>query len=103
VGERETEKKKNKILSWIIRGSLALFALYVGLQLLAVMSRGYKTETAIQYSMTDSIACDGFLDFEQITVEGSGLLGYLVGSGERVSAGTALAEKYEDISQAQCR
>lgn len=99
----EKKRKKNQILSWAIRGLLALLALYVGMQLLAVMNRGYKTETAIQYSMTDSITMDGFLDFDQITVEGDGLLGYLVKSGERVSAGTALAEKYDSIEQAQCR
>ena len=99
----EKKQRKNRVLSWVIRGLLALFALYVGVQLLAVMSRGYKTETAIQYSMTDSITVEGFLDFDQVTVEGEGLLGYLVKSGERVSTGTALAEKYDSIDQAQCR
>ena len=54
----EKKRKKNQILSWTIRGLLALLALYVGMQLLAVMNRGYKTETAIQYSMTDSITMD---------------------------------------------
>lgn len=103
MDERERTNRSRKILSLVIRISLVCFAVYVGVQLLAVLNRGYKTETAIQYSMSDSMEVNGFLDLGQIAVEGDGLMGYLVESGERVSAGTAIAEKYEDISQAQCR
>ena len=36
--------------------------------------------------------------FDEVYVSGSGTLGYLAADGERVSAGTAVAEIYSDAS-----
>ena len=41
--------------------------------------------------------------FNESYVAGDGTLGYLVADGERVSAGTAVAEVYSDASQAGLR
>ncbi len=43
---------------------------------------------------------DGVLLFDEVYVSGSGKLGYLAADGERVSAGTAVAEMYSNASQA---
>lgn len=72
---------------------------YVGLQLYTILHRTYRTETAIAYSMADSISLSGMAVFETVDVPGEGNLGYIVADGERVSAGTVLAERYTDESQ----
>ena len=41
--------------------------------------------------------------FNESYVAGGGTLGYLAADGERVSAGTAVAEVYSDASQAALR
>ena len=43
---------------------------------------------------------NGVLLFDETCISGSGNLGYLVSDGERVSAGTAVAELYTDANQA---
>ena len=45
----------------------------------------------------------GVLLFDETCISGSGNLGYLVADGERVSAGTAVAELYTDANQAVLR
>ena len=45
---------------------------------------------------------EGVLLFNESYVAGDGTLGYLVADGERVSAGTAVAEVYSDASQPVC-
>lgn len=81
----------------------AVAALYVGVQLYTILSSTYRTETAIRYTMADSIYLDGAASFEAVDVPGSENLGYLVGDGERVTSGTVLAEQYTDESQAMLR
>lgn len=83
---------------------LFLLALgYVGVQLFAIVHHTYKTETAIAYTMSDSITLSGMAVFEAVDVPGSGNLGYIVQDGERVSSGTILAEQYTDDSQGVLR
>ena len=76
---------------------------YVGLQLYTILHRTYRTETAIAYSMADSISLSGMAVFETVDVPGEGNLGYIVADGERVSAGTVLAERYTDEAQGVLR
>ena len=66
-------------------------------------NRTYKTETAIAYTMSDNITLKGVAVFQAVDVPGSGNLGYVVQDGERVSAGTILAEQYTDDSQGAMR
>lgn len=76
---------------------------YVGLQLYTILHRTYRTETAIAYTMADSISLSGMAVFETVDVPGERNLGYIVADGERVSAGTVLAERYTDESQGVLR
>lgn len=80
-----------------------LAAAYIIVQLYVILGRDYKTETAIAYTMADSVELDGFVMFDTIHVAGEGNLGYLVEDGERVSEGTVIAEKYTDDSQSAAR
>ncbi|WP_346668684.1 HlyD family efflux transporter periplasmic adaptor subunit [uncultured Subdoligranulum sp.] len=82
---------------------LALVSLYVILQCFVIFHQSYKTETAIAYTMADSVTLDGVVSFATVPVEGSGNLGYLVKDGERVSNGTVVAECYTDDSQGLLR
>lgn len=82
---------------------LALVSLYVILQCFVIFHQSYKTETAIAYTMADSVTLNGVVSFAAVPVEGSGNLGYLVQDGERVSNGTVLAECYTDDTQGLLR
>lgn len=82
---------------------LALVSLYVIMQCFVIFHQSYKTETAIAYTMADSVTLDGVVSFATVPVEGSGNLGYLVQDGERVSNGTVVAECYTDDAQGLLR
>ena len=86
---------KQKIITAIVLAILVVPAVYLGVQLFAILNRPYRTETAVEYVMSDSVFADGYVVFDQTPVEGSGDLGYLVENGERVASGTAVAEVYK--------
>ena len=94
---------KASIIKYGLFAALGLAAAYLAVQIFAVLDRPYRTETAILYDMSDSLSCGGYLVFEQTEVPGEGQMGYLVASGERVAAGTQVAEIYSDPSQARAR
>ena len=54
-------------------------------------------------TVSDTVDAEGVLLFNESYVAGGGTLGYLAADGERVSAGTAVAEVYSDASQAALR
>lgn len=97
------DRKKQGITTAVVLLVLLLPAIYLAFQVYSVLHRPYTTETAIRYDMSDSLFCGGFLAFDQQEVPGDGMLGYLVENGERVSAGTQVAEQYSDPSQADAR
>lgn len=78
----------------LITAILIFAVLYVAVQLYAILHHTYKTETAIQATMSDSIKLTGAAVFDATPVSGSGDLGYLVENGERVTVGTVIAECY---------
>ena len=82
---------------------LALAAVYIVLQLYAILGRTYQTETAISASMEDTVPLSGIAMFDAVPVSGGGSLGYLVKDGERVTEGTVLAEIYTDPAQSTQR
>ena len=92
-----------KKIKWILCVLLAVPAIYILVQIGIVLHSPYTTQTAIQYTMSDSMVLDGVVCFEQQPVPGSGEIGYLVSSGERVPAGAQVAEMYTDSVQAQSR
>lgn len=79
--------------------ALALVSVYIIVQCFVIFRRSYKTETAIKYTLAESITIDGVVAFDSVDVAGSGDLGYLVQDGERVTNGTVVAEVYTDDSQ----
>lgn len=79
--------------------ALALVSIYIIVQCFVIFRRSYKTETAIKYTLAESITLDGVVAFDSVDVAGSGDLGYLVQDGERVTNGTVVAEVYTDDSQ----
>ncbi len=100
---RENGRRRHFPLGKIMLLCLLVPAVYVAFQLYHITRDTYEYETAIRYSMSDSIEADGLVLFEETPVEGGGNLGYLVADGERVSAGTQVAEAYTDDSQAGVR
>ena len=98
--DRETRRRDAKraaiALSVLL---LILAAVYIIVQLYAILGRTYRTETAIAYTMEDTLALPGIAMFDSAGVPGSGSLGYLVEDGERVTEGTVLAEVYTDPAQ----
>lgn len=82
---------------------LAAVLLYLAVQLYTIFHRSYRTETAIAYTMSDSVELSGVAVFDGVDVPGGGNLGYLVQDGERVTGGTVVAERYTDSNQALLR
>lgn len=103
MGSNKRQIHAAQIIRWIGIALLAVVSLYVVMQCFVIFGQSYKTETAIQYTMADSVTLDGVVSFASVPVEGSGDLGYLVQDGERVSNGTVLAECYTDDSQGLLR
>lgn len=100
---KETKRRRRFPLGQLILLVLLPFAAYVALQLYHAAGSTYAYETAVAYTMSDSIESEGVVLFDETPVEGSGDLGYLVADGARVSAGTQLAETYTDPAQAGVR
>lgn len=73
---------------------LLAMAVYVGIQVVLALRSTYRTETAITYTLAESLTLDGVAVFDATEVAGEGSLGYLVADGERVMSGTDLAECY---------
>ena len=90
----ERRRIVRNILLAVLTVILAAAVLYVGVQLYAILRRSYRTETAIQATMADSVMLNGAAVFDLTPVQGTGDLGYLVEDGERVTTGTAIAEYY---------
>ena len=90
----ERRRIVRNILLAVLTVILAAAVLYVGVQLYAILRRSYRTETAIQATMADSVMLNGAAVFDLTPVQGAGDLGYLVEDGERVTTGTAIAEYY---------
>ena len=104
--ETRKERRAPQVLA-TLAGVLAAFLLaaacYVGWQAVHILFPQNVYETALPAVVSDAIDADGVLLFEESYVAGSGTLGYLAADGERVSAGTAVAEIYSDASQAVLR
>ncbi len=55
---------------------------FVLIQIYTIFHRTYKTETAIRYTLAESLNLTGVVAFDAVDVPGSGNLGYL-GAGWR--------------------
>ena len=90
-------------LAGFVIAVVVLAGIYVGYQALQVLFPPNTYETALLATVADTVDADGVLLFDEVYVPGGGTLGYLAADGERVSAGTAVAEIYSDASQAVLR
>lgn len=102
----ERDKRRRAAVKAAVAMGTLLFILaaaYIIVQLYAILGREYKTETAISYTMADSVELPGFVMFDAVNVPGDGNLGYLAEDGERVAEGAVVAEKYTDDSQSAAR
>ena len=100
----ETQKERSTphllaVLAGVLAAFLLLAAVYVCYQAAHILFPQNVYETALPTVVSDSIDADGVLLFDESYVAGSGSLGYLAADGERVSAGTAVAEVYTNASQ----
>ena len=99
-------RHKNHALT-VLAGVLLVFLLavaaYVFYQTAQVLFPQNVYETALPVTISNTVEADGVLLFDETYLSGSGNLGYLVSDGERVSAGTAIAEVYTDANQAVLR
>lgn len=102
---RPIKKKKKRGLRLLVWVMLLIPAAYISVQMVQVLRANYQTQTAIAYTMSDTILCDGMLAMQEIVVplEGSGVLGYQADNGERVSAGSEIARIFADEAGAQNR
>ncbi len=107
MAEKSRRERKEPHPLAVMAGVLAAFLLvaacYVGYQAMHILFPQNEYETAMPATVSDNVDADGVLLFDEVYVSGSGTLGYLAADGERVSAGTAVAEIYSDASQAVLR
>ena len=98
-------KKKKRYRGLILALLMLVPAGYIGVQMVQVLRTNYQTQTAVAYSMSDVVRCDGMLAMDETVIpyEGAGVLGYQVNNGERVSAGTQVARLFADEASAQNR
>ena len=104
----ETQKERHAphvltTLAGVLIAFLLLAAIYVVYQAAHILFPQNVYETALPAVISDTVEADGVLLFDESYVAGSGNLGYLAADGERVSAGTAVAELYSNASQASLR
>ena len=91
------------IMAAVMAVFLIFAAIYVIYQAGHILFPQNVYETAMPATVSDTVDADGVLLFDESYISGSGTLGYLAADGERVSAGTAVAEIYSDASQAVLR
>ena len=100
------KKKTHSKFRWGILFLLLVPVVYISVQLAIILfgqvNRSYDTQTAVLYEMADAITCQGYVSLSEtdVTYDGTGVLGYIAQDGERVSAGTAVAQQFEDKQQA---
>lgn len=97
--EKQGKPAAKKALQLVGLLALVLVSAYIIVQFFVIFHQSYKTETAIKYTLAESINLDGVVVFDAVDVPGSGDLGYLVQDGERVTNGTVVAECYTDDAQ----
>lgn len=103
--ERPIKKKRKHMLRFLAWVLLLIPVVYISVQMVQVLRTNYQTQTAIAYTMSDAILCDGMLAMQEIAVplESAGVLGYQAENGERVSAGSEVARLFADEAGARSR
>ena len=70
-------KKKKRYRGLILALLMLVPAGYIGVQMVQVLRTNYQTQTAVAYSMSDVVRCDGMLAMDETVIpyEGAGVLG----------------------------
>lgn len=76
---------------------------YLAVQLQSIYLRPYRTQTAVEVTLTDAVSVKGVVVRSEtpVTAAGQGVVGYLAEDGIRVSAGTQVAALYADAQSAE--
>lgn len=105
LSEEQQYAKKRRLARRIRRAWLLLILLvpivYLIIQFYAVYYQPYRTQTAIQVTLSDTVPCDGIAVRSEVPLsgyEGGGVLGYAVNDGVRVSAGAPVSNLYADYT-----
>ena len=84
---------------------LAVFLLlvYAGYQVYRYVYTPYRTETAYEYTVYDSLYCEGLVVRDEVALQqqGSGSVSYCVEEGEKIKAGSEIIRYYDSDSQAR--
>ncbi len=104
MNERSTHKRKMHFLrQWAAALLLLLPIAYIGIQFVLMVRTNITVQTAVAYTMSDTVVCDGLLALNEMEVPltGTGVLGYQAGNGERVAAGEEVACLFASAGGAQ--
>lgn len=100
--EGREKARMNTVLGKVAIGLLALFlVVYIGYQGVRYFYNPYTTETAVAYSVEDSLRVKGVMirEEEVISTEQSGIVSYLVEDATRVTQGTEIAALYSSMDE----
>ena len=91
-----------KLLKFALAAAGLMIAFYLCFQVYSIANPSYKTTVAVEYTVTDAIRCNGIAVRDESTMSAGdgGVVNYLVGNGEKVAMGAAVAEVYSNSSSA---
>ena len=93
---------KTNILSKLIGAVVVLLVLiYIFFQAYSISSPSYKTTVAVMYQVSDQISAEGTVVRDEFIEDSvAGVKYYLVSNGDKVAAGSTVAEQYQDSQDA---
>ena len=77
--ERQDRPAAKKFFQAVGLLALALVSVYIIVQCFVIFRQSYKTETAIRYTMAESVRLSGVVAFDSVDVAGSGNF-FLIGA-----------------------
>ena len=93
---------KRRAVRWAVFLVLLVPVVYLALQLVPLLFRGYETQTAVEATLADAVPARGVAVRTEYPLDYSGgVLGYLVEDGKRVAPGAAVGEIFTGEAQAQ--
>ncbi|MEG0762369.1 MAG: HlyD family efflux transporter periplasmic adaptor subunit, partial [Oscillospiraceae bacterium] len=101
----DNKQKKHKLNHLIIFIVLLLPIIYILFQLCFVFfTKPFRTQTVIKYNLPDTVTANSIICMTQEDIQfNGGVTSYIVKDGERVSAGTTVAQVFDSANQAQCK
>ena len=97
-------RRKRSLGKWLALVMLCIPIVYIALQVFQRATRSYTVQAAVAYRMADTLTCDGVLGTQETEIPwtpDSGTLSYVAYNGERVSAGTTVAQVFASEQAAE--